>query len=301
MHIQTPKVGDTAAVGGDISPSGLAMPPVDAETFERLVELFTEQAEALEEAGVDFFTVETQMSPAETRAAVLAVKSVSRRPVIASFTLSPSGRVIYGASLPAAALGLEPLGVEAVGVNCVGDLNLVTRSLRSLRRVTALRLLAKPNAGQPHVTDGETRYDMTPEALAEAAREFLAAGASLLGGCCGTTEAHIAALAALAESAEVETTPAPAEEWAASEYEVVDCASLSPEEIVPVEIDDDLEDSADEAAEDGAKLLHVAIRREEDIDALLESGIRTPLEVETASPALEKRFLRLYTGRPRLV
>ncbi len=181
-------------VAGDVAPCGLQPEPVGAASFDDLTAVFRETAEALCLAGVDLFAVETQISLLEARAAVTAVRQVSDLPLLVTFACGPTGRSLWGDDLTEAALDLQALGADAFGINCCGDLELIEALIRDVRSACALPLVVKPNAGKPENRDGRSVYSMTPQTLADFVPRFRAAGASVFGGCCGTTPEHIAAI-----------------------------------------------------------------------------------------------------------
>ena len=187
-------VGDRALVAGDMSSCGLQMEPYGESSYEEVVDVFAEQATALDEAGVDLFAVETQISLMEAKATVEAIRRVSKKPIFVSFACGPTGKSLWGDDLSAAASEMESLGVSAYGVNCCGDLDMLVSLVDSIRKSCSLPIIAKPNAGMPENVDGKTLYRMTPEKLSSYVPALLDAGAALLGGCCGTTDAHIAAI-----------------------------------------------------------------------------------------------------------
>jgi 5-methyltetrahydrofolate--homocysteine methyltransferase len=187
-------VSGRALVGGDMSPTGLMPAPYGTSSPEELEDIFREQATALEEAGVDFFGLETQMYLEEARAAVAAVKSVSKKPILVSFTCTPTGKSLWGEDLVSVMEHLQGMGVDAFGINCCGDLDLLADILAEMKTHARLPLIAKPNAGIPDMIGGRTVYHMSPEDLAEYVPKFVANGAAILGGCCGTHEGHIAAI-----------------------------------------------------------------------------------------------------------
>ena len=188
-------VGGRCLIGGDIAPTG-ALPIPDGDiTREDLIGVFAEQAEALENAGVDFFAVETQMSVYEAEAAVSAVQSVSRKPILISFTVTDIGRTICGDRLTDALEVFQAMGVVGFGINCCGDLNLLMELLAELQPGASIPLIAKPNAGRPKPMPGGDGYDMTPDELVAYVPRFTAAGARYIGGCCGTDPTHIKAIA----------------------------------------------------------------------------------------------------------
>lgn len=186
--------GTDVLVAGDIAPCGMTPEPYGEDTIEEIEDVFLEQAAALEEAGVDLFGVETQMNLTECRAAVKSVLSVTKKPVIVSFTCGPTGRTLWGDDLAEAMDELTDMGISAFGINCVGDLELLAGLLAELKKTARVPLIAKPNAGHPEYRDGKTVYAMTPETLAGAVPALKAAGAAIFGGCCGTSGEHIAAL-----------------------------------------------------------------------------------------------------------
>ena len=149
-------VGGRAWVAGDIAPTGQFMYPLGDATFEDLVEIYTEQAAAMEKAGVDLFVIETQMTLPEARAAVLAVKSVSKKPVFVTFTCDENGKTLTGTDVTAALVVLQGMGVDAFGLNCSTGPDKMLTQLRRLKEYAAVPLIAKPNAGVPQVVDGKT-------------------------------------------------------------------------------------------------------------------------------------------------
>lgn len=187
-------VGGRALIAGDMSPTGLMLEPFGEATYEYLVEVFAEQARALCDAGVDFIGIETMMYLDEAKAAVEGIRSVTDKPITVSFTCGGTGRTIWGEMMTDVVSALEPMGISAFGINCCGDMDLVKTLLEELRGATDLPLIAKPNAGQPQIKDGKTAYLLSPEELGERVPGFVQAGASILGGCCGTDERHIAAI-----------------------------------------------------------------------------------------------------------
>ena len=194
VEISRKAVDGKALVGGDIAPCGLQIEPYGSSHFHELVDVFSEVAEGLESAGVDFFAVESQMSLEETKAAVTAVKSVSAKPVIVSFACGDTGKSIWGDDLAQAVTVLEPLGIDVYGVNCCGDIDLLIRLVKEIREKTKLPILAKPNAGMPVIDNGTIHYNLKPEELAGRIPELRSAGADVFGGCCGTEPEHIRAI-----------------------------------------------------------------------------------------------------------
>ena len=175
-----------AWVAGDIAPTGLFLAPLGEASFEELVDIYTEQAAGLEEAGVDLYAIETMMTLSDARAAVLAVRSVSDKPIFVSFTCDPTGRTLTGTDVAAALTVLQGMGVSAFGLNCSAGPAQMLPLLQRLREYARVPLLAKPNAGMPEIVDGRAVYDCPPEEFTACVPAMLEAGVAIFGGCCGT-------------------------------------------------------------------------------------------------------------------
>ena len=187
-------VDGRALVAGDMTMTGQQLFPLGELMFEELVDVYKEQARILDEAGVDLFVVETMMSLQECRAAVLAIKEVSDLPIMVTLTYNEDGRTLFGTPPETAVVVLQSLGVDAIGVNCsTGPAEMVSL-VEKMAEYSTVPLIAKPNAGLPELEDGNTVYKMTPELFADAMTGLVKAGASIVGGCCGTTPEHIRVL-----------------------------------------------------------------------------------------------------------
>ena len=187
-------VDGKALVAGDMTMTGQQLFPLGELMFEELVDVYKEQAKILDEAGVDVFVVETMMSLQECRAAVLAIKEVSDLPIMVTLTFNEDGRTLFGTPPETAVVVLQSLGVDAIGVNCSTGPAEMVGLVEKMAEYSTVPLIAKPNAGLPELEDGQTVYKMTPELFAEAMTGLVKAGASIVGGCCGTTPEHIRVL-----------------------------------------------------------------------------------------------------------
>ena len=185
-----------AYVAGDIGPTGELMAPMGALTDELALEVFSEQASALAEGGVDVIWIETMSDLAEARAAVTAARQVADLPVFCSLSFGRKARTMMGVTPKQAALELWPLGLSAIGANCGEGLEMIPEVLFQMRQaLPAAPLIAKPNAGLPKLLDGKTVYDMEPAQFAQRMAEFIDLGAQIVGSCCGSSPAYISALA----------------------------------------------------------------------------------------------------------
>ena len=179
-------------VAGDISMTGIQVKPVGPMDFEELVEIYKEQIKALYEGGADLIVVETMMSLQETRAAVIACKETCELPIMATLTFETDGRTLYGTDPLTALITLQSLGVDAFGANCSTGPDRMIPIIKELSAVADIPLICKPNAGLPALDEnGDTVYDLDPEGFKEGMEGIINAGATVVGGCCGTTPAHI--------------------------------------------------------------------------------------------------------------
>lgn len=290
-------VDGKALVAGDLSPVGKFLVPMGDVTFEELVEVYTRQAAALEKAGVDLYVIETMMTMAEARAAVLAVKSVSEKPVFVTFTCDGSGRTVTGTDVTAALAVMQGMGVDAFGLNCSAGPKEMLGHLKRLGKNARIPLIAKPNAGLPQMVDGRTVYCCPPEEFVGYVEEMAAAGVCIFGGCCGTEESHIAALAARLREVKSAAPRGTEAGLCATERDVfsVDWDALLEE----LPCDDELGDNIEEAQEDGEGILAVRVEGEEELSYFAECQwqIRLPLCICCEDGELLEKTLRLYQGR----
>lgn len=197
--------GERAYVAGACGPTGRLLEPYGDTSPDEAYDGFRRQMAALIAAGVDCVCVETMTDLAEARLAIQAAKDVDARiPVLATMTFDPTPRgyfTIMGVSVADAAAGLAAAGADVIGSNCGNGIEHMVAIAREFRRHTTRPLLIQPNAGLPRMVGGATVYDETPEFMAEQARGLIDTGVSIIGGCCGTTPAHIAALRRLVGAA----------------------------------------------------------------------------------------------------
>ncbi|MBD5455925.1 MAG: dihydropteroate synthase [Lachnospiraceae bacterium] len=187
--------GDKALVAADLTMTGEQLVPMGRMEFEDLIDIYKEQIRITCDAGADLIVVETMMSLQETRAALIAAKEVCDLPVMATLTFESDGKTLYGTDAVTAAVTLEKLGACAIGANCSTGPDKMLEVITAISQVVSIPVIAKPNAGLPALNDqGETVYDMEEPAFVEGVKELVKAGASIVGGCCGTSPAYIKAL-----------------------------------------------------------------------------------------------------------
>ena len=184
--------GNKALVAGDITMTGRQLKPIGDLDFEQLVDVYKQQIKILEEAGCDILVVETMMSLQECRAALIAASEVTDMAVMVTLTFEADGRTLYGSDAAASAITLEAMGASAIGANCSTGPDKMEEVIRNMAQVTRIPIIAKPNAGLPSVdANGNTEYDMDADTFTEEIERLIGAGASILGGCCGSTPAYI--------------------------------------------------------------------------------------------------------------
>ena len=187
--------GGRCLVAGDLTMTGEQLAPIGTMDFDELVDIYKEQIGYLLQAGVDLLVVETMMSLQESRAALIAAKESCDLPVMVTMTFESDGRTLYGTDAKTAAIVLESLGASAIGANCSTGPDKMVEIIRTMAEVTSVPIIAKPNAGLPSLdADGNTVYDMESDDFAEGMAKLVEAGASILGGCCGTTPEFIGKL-----------------------------------------------------------------------------------------------------------
>ena len=187
--------GDGVYVAGDITTSGSFITADGDYTYDDAFKMYQEQVKILADAGIDLIAAETMINIEETLAAVDAANSVCDLPIMCTMTVEADGSIFSGGNAIEAAVSLEAAGADAVGINCsVGPDQLVS-VVRSIKENVSIPVIAKPNAGMPTIDDkGNAGYSMNPEDFASYMKILIENGASVVGGCCGTTPAFIRAL-----------------------------------------------------------------------------------------------------------
>jgi len=196
--------GDDRYVLGDIGPTGDFLEPLGLLKGDELKEAFAAQARGLADGGADGIIVETMTAVDEAQITVEAVRSVCELPIFVSFAFDPVGddfRTMMGVDVSGAVSRLAGLGIDAIGFNCgtlslEGYTRLAAKFVETVSSKSAkVKILAEPNAGRPELVGSQAAYRVSPKDYAAAVEKIYAAGVTIIGGCCGTTPAHIEALA----------------------------------------------------------------------------------------------------------
>jgi len=187
--------GEEVYVAGSMGPSGLEIEPWGDTSLEEVFEGYAEQAQILNQAGVDLFILETFQDIREMEQAIKAIKSISRLPVVAMMTVGEDGKTRYGVDLEDVTSVLAKSEASIIGLNCTVGPKPMLDFVEQLGRLTDKPLCLMPNAGRPQFTDGRMIYMSTPEYFSVYTKRFIDRGVRVLGGCCGTTPEHIGKMA----------------------------------------------------------------------------------------------------------
>ncbi|MDO4555972.1 MAG: homocysteine S-methyltransferase family protein [Lachnospiraceae bacterium] len=310
-----------AYVAADMTMTGKSLKPLGELSLEELIDVYKEQAAALVEAGVDMFVVETMMSLAEARAAVIAIKETCCLPVIVSMSFEEDGKTLYGTSPACAAVVLGSIGADVVGVNCSTGPKEMIQIVKEMKEYASIPIIAKPNAGLPELEDGKTVYKMKPEEFVSYIPELIQTGANLLGGCCGTDPDFIEKIKETAKqftpvSWKEEKIPCLASERKIQPIDLNGPFLLIGERMNPTgkkALQAELREGslklllsmAEEQEEKGAKILDLNVgmngidEKETMLKAIEELGLTTslPLCIDTSHVSIMEAALRAYPGR----
>ena len=311
-------------VAGDIGPIGALLRPLGTLSFDEAYDLFAEEVRAAVAAGVDLFVIETMTDLAEIKAAVLAAKENSDLPIFATMTFEEDGRTFLGTNPEIAAITLDAIGADVVGINCSQGPAELRGLARRMLAVTDKPVMVQANAGLPHVDDdGNTVYDIHPAEYAAAVEGMIGDGVGIVGGCCGTTPAHMAELKKLVDG----HAPAPRRKAPSlsvtSAQAVVDLPcdghkiAVIGERINPTGKkrlqqalrDGDLDYVVSQGIsqqEQGADILDVNVGLPEidevkmiaQVTEQLQGSTLLPLQIDSTDPAAVEAATRRYAGKP---
>jgi methionine synthase / methylenetetrahydrofolate reductase(NADPH) len=190
-----PRGADSVLIAGAVGPLGVRLEPFGPTSLDEACSVFEEQLRALREGGVDIFIFETFSDVHEIEQALRAGRHVDPTvPIVAQMTIGTDLRTPYGMSVEDVAIALDGFGADVIGLNCSVGPQTILEAIEKMAPVTRRKLSAQPNAGMPRDVSGRTMYMASPEYMATYARHLVQAGAKVIGGCCGTTPDHIAAM-----------------------------------------------------------------------------------------------------------
>lgn len=187
--------GNRALVAGAVGPLGIRIEPYGPTSFDEAKQMFSDQVSALLEGGVDLFVLETFSDISELHQAMRAVQELCDLPIVAQVTIQLDGNTLFGATPEVFTQRLGEWGADVIGLNCGVGPAIVLTAIEKMRALTDRKLSAQPNAGLPRDVGGRQIYMCSPEYMAEYSRRIIQAGASFVGGCCGSTPAHVKMIA----------------------------------------------------------------------------------------------------------
>ncbi|HXI24910.1 MAG TPA: bifunctional homocysteine S-methyltransferase/methylenetetrahydrofolate reductase [Pyrinomonadaceae bacterium] len=183
--------GDRVYVAGAVGPLGLRIEPYGPTSFDEAKGMFSDQVAALLEGGVDLFVLETFSDISELQQAIRAVSDLCDLPIVAQVTIQLDGNTTFGTTAEIFTTRIDQWGADVIGLNCGVGPAIVLNAIEKMRGLTERKLSAQPNAGLPRDVGGRQIYMCSPEYMAEYSRRIIQAGANFVGGCCGSTPAHI--------------------------------------------------------------------------------------------------------------
>ncbi len=291
-------VGNNVLVGGDMSPTGLFCEPLGDVSFDELCDIYYEQACALRDGGADLIAAETFFSLSEARAALTAAKKTGLD-VFVTLTVDKNGRTLTGGDMLSALLCLQSMGASAFGMNCSVGPESMLPIVERLAPYADIPLIVKPNAGLPDAAGNEKL--LPPEEFALQVRKLLCAGASLIGGCCGSTPAHISALRGLLDSFDPSSLP-PVQKpvhllTLCSEGRVYffdDEPEISP----AVDCSPDMEEALLDMCDEDYDIIRINLTRDEDSRYLIKNSsvLSLPICFSSDDPAALEAGLRRWCG-----
>lgn len=313
---------DDAYVALDIGPTGRLLKPYGDLDFEEAVSIFGEVVRYGAEAGADLVLIETMNDSLEAKAAVIAARENCSLPICVTVIFDSGGRLLTGGTPASTVAMLEGLRVDALGVNCGLGPQQMLPIVKQILELSSLPVIVNPNAGLPRSENGKTVYDLSAEKFAEAMVPIAAAGAHVLGGCCGTTPDYIrqeiAKTAALPFSEPVRkhrtVVSSFSETVVAGERPLLVGERINPtgkkkfREALRAHDMDYIIRQGLMQEEQGADLLDVNVGLPEiDEPAVMEEAVMRlqgvlslPLQIDTSSPAALERALRIYNGKPMI-
>ncbi len=304
----------------DVGPSGRLLAPLGDLAFEDAVRAYGDAARTAAECGVDLVLIETMGDLYEVKAAVLGVKEATELPIFVTCAFDRSGKLMTGADIPALVATLEGLGVSAVGMNCSFGPAEMLPLVEEFCRVSSLPIIANPNAGLPRADGGRAVYDLSPEDFARSVASLAERGASILGGCCGTTPEYLAQMIRATRSLPYAIPEKKTRTLLSSYTRAVELGAdpiligerLNPtgkkrlKEALREENYDYLIGEAIRQSEAGAAVLDVNVglpelKESEVLPAVvrvLQASSDTPLCLDSSSPEALEAAMRIYNGKP---
>lgn len=316
------KDGREVYVALDVGPTGKLLKPMGDLSFEDAYEAFAQVMKYGESFGADLIHIETMSDTYEAKAAVLAAKENTSLPVFVTMIFDEKGKLLTGGDVPSVVAMLEGLRVDALGINCGMGPEQMMPILDEIMEYTSIPVVVKPNAGLPKQKDGEVYYDVLPEEFAGLMEEIVKKGACVIGGCCGTTPEHIAAMIQKTKGMDIKTPEEKALTLVSSYGKYVRLGAqpmIIGERINPTGkkrfkqalVEKDMDYILKEAItqqDKGAHILDVnvglpdidEVEMMKDVVRELQSVTSLPLQIDTVDVTAMEAAMRIYNGKPMI-
>ncbi len=292
---QSGKEGYVALSMGSL---GVMIEPLGDLPFDEAYDIYAEMARAGEQAGADLILIETVTDLHEIKAALMAAKQQTKLPVAVTLTFFANGKLLTGADVATSVAVIEALGADIIGLNCGLGPKQMLGLADELRAATSLPILINPNAGLPKLVDGESVYAVAPDEFSDDDALLVQKGARLIGGCCGTTPAHIRALKRRIVGVEAPRSSEKDMTYIASGSKSV--AFVDNPVLIADISEDDLDDMTDNALEAEAEVVMVAYHPLVEAVQALQEVVLKPMYLVAQTPEEAEAALRLYNGKPLL-
>ena len=306
-------------VAFDIGPCGKLLEPLGDLSFDDCYDAFAKIAKTAEKCGADLVIIETMSDTLEAKAAVLAVKENTNLPIFCTMTFDESYKTLTGGDVAVMSAIMEGLGVDCVGINCGLGPKQISEMMEKLTEISSIPIMAQPNAGLPQIENGKTVYNVSPEEFGEQCEKIAQLGASVLGGCCGTTPEHIKALVEkcgkytpIVEEKDITVVASYSKTVVLGKGPVIVGERINPtgkKKFKEALRNNDIDYILNEAfaqRDAGAHILDVNVGLPEiDECATMEKAVKAisaavnlPLQIDSSDPATIERALRIYNGKP---
>ena len=305
----------------DMGPCGSLLEPLGSLSFDECYNAFKRAAVTARECGADLVIIETMSDTLEAKAAVLAVKENTSLPVFCTMTFDESYKTLTGGDVKVMSAIMEGLGVDCVGINCGLGPEQIAVMMRELAEISSIPIMAQPNAGLPRIENGKTVYSVTPDAFADECEPIARLGASVLGGCCGTTPEHIRRLVTrcgsykpIVEEKNITVVASYSKTVVLGEAPKIVGERINPtgkKKFKEALRENDINYILNEAfaqRDAGAHILDVNVGLPE-IDECemmertvkaISAAVNLPLQIDSSDPATVERALRIYNGKPMI-
>lgn len=308
-------------VAFDLGPTGRLLEPLGDLSFDDCYESFKKPAVLAEQCGADLVIIETMSDTLEAKAAVLAVKENTNLPIFLTMTFDESFKTLTGGDVTVMSAMFEALGVDCLGINCGLGPKQIAEMMADLAKISSIPIMAQPNAGLPQIVNGKTVYDVNPEEFGIECEKIAALGASVIGGCCGTTPDHIRELVSvcskytpIVEEKNFTVVTSYSKAVFLDNRPVIIGERINPtgkkkfQQALREQDIDYILNEAFSQRDAGAHILDVNVglpeidecKTMEKAVKAISAAVNLPLQIDSSDPETIERALRIYNGKPMI-